>query len=228
MDNDTIEKLLNGSLNQTVASEASALPSADLLRQVEAARASMRPSADLLRQALGATIAPLSVVPNETRSESALSPSIASHQSDSQAIVRLFGYMDLFDALITDPGLIRFCRQLFLDGHYSMAVLKAFIYINNTVKELSGIAEKDGSSLMKVVLSAHSPVLMLNPLQSQSERDQQLGYMEMFAGSMTGVRNPRAYEHDLVDTSAEAFEMLVMANHLMRVLNNATHTGGIS
>ena len=50
--------------------------------------------------------------------------------------------MDLFDALITDPGLIRFCRQLFLDGHYSMAVLKAFIYINNTVKELSGIAKK--------------------------------------------------------------------------------------
>ena len=53
---------------------------------------------------------------------------------------------------------------------------------------------------MKVVLSAHSPVLMLNPLQSQSERDQQLGYMEMFAGSMTGVRNPRAHEHDLVDS----------------------------
>ena len=116
-------------LRQVEAARASLRPSADLLRQVEAARASLRPSADLLRQALGATIAPLSVVPNETRSESALSPSIASHQSDSQAIVRLFGYMDLFDALITDPGLIRFCRQLFLDGHYSMAVLKA-VYLH--------------------------------------------------------------------------------------------------
>ena len=181
-----------------------------------------------LRRSLGTTATPSAVEQTEEISKSALLSGKALLQPESQGAVAIPGYVDLFDVLITDPGLISFCKKLFVDGHYSMAVFRAFTYVANTVKQKSGIADKDGSSLMKTVLSLNSPVLRLNPMQSQSERDQQLGYMEMFAGSMTGVRNPRAHEHDLVDSPAEAFEMLVMANHWMRVLNNATHTGGIS
>ena len=46
--------------------------------------------------------------------------------------------------------------------------------------------------------------------------------MDIFAGSMTGIRNPRAHEHDLVDEPEVALELLALANHLMRKLDAAT------
>ena len=57
-------------------------------------------------------------------------------------------------------------------------------------------------------------------------KDEQRGYMDIFAGSMTGIRNPRAHEHDLADEPEVALELLVLANHLMRKLDAATRIGG--
>lgn len=92
------------------------------------------------------------------------------------------------------------------------------------LREKSEIANQDGAGLMRSAFSAHSPVLFLNAFQSQSERDEQLGYMEIFAGSMTGIRNPRAHDHQLTDEQDVALELLVLANHLMRKLASATKT----
>ena len=75
---------------------------------------------------------------------------------------------------------------------------------------------------MKEVFSANSPVLKLNAFESQSEKDEQIGYMEIFAGAMVGIRNPRAHEHELADQPEAALEMIVLANHLMRKLSNST------
>ena len=46
--------------------------------------------------------------------------------------------------------------------------------------------------------------------------------MDLFAGSMTGVRNPRAHEYKLTDEPEVALELLILANHLMRKLQAAT------
>ena len=72
---------------------------------------------------------------------------------------------------------------------------------------------------MRSAFSANSPVLYLNAFRSQSERDEQQGYMDIFAGSMTGIRNPRAHDYQLADDPRIALELLVLANHLMRKLN---------
>ena len=126
-----------------------------------------------------------------------------------------------FDTVVKDDGLRRVCRPLFADGYYSLAVQKAWIYIDNMVGQKSGRGDKDGADLMWTVFSPNNPILRLNDLQTRSDMNEQQGYMHIFAGAMTGIRNPRVHEHDLEDSPEEAWELLVMANHLMRVLTRS-------
>ena len=130
-------------------------------------------------------------------------------------------WLTRFDSYVTDDGLRVACRGLFGDGHYSMAVQMACTYIDNIVRDLSGHADKYGAPLMRAAFSPKQPVIQLNKLQNQSDRNQQQGYMDIFAGMMTGIRNPRAHEYALHDTPEEALEILVLANHLLRVLRRS-------
>ena len=127
-----------------------------------------------------------------------------------------------FDALVKDHGLRKSCRSLFADGYYALAVERAYIYLDNLVSKRSGRSDKDGADLMRMVFSPKNPVLKLNNLESRSEENQQQGYMHIFAGTMIGIRNPRVHEYDLEDSPEEAWEMLVLASHLIRMLNRAT------
>ena len=129
-----------------------------------------------------------------------------------------------YDMLVTEDGLHQACRSLFRSGHYAEAVRMAFTYLDNIVREKSGHAEKDGADLMRFVFSADKPLLKLNDLETRSDRNEQQGYMQMLAGAMTAIRNPRSHEYDLTDRPEEALEMLVMANHFIRVLNKAALT----
>ncbi len=115
-------------------------------------------------------------------------------------------------------------RKLFEDGHYARSVEEAFKCLNNAVKEKSGLSDQDGYRLMQGAFSAKSPVLRLNDLLTVSDKDEQLGYMNMFAGAIAGIRNPRAHEHEIDDQPDVALELLTLANHLMRKLEASTKT----
>ena len=135
-----------------------------------------------------------------------------------------YDLLGLFDELVTCIPLREATRSLFRDSHYTQAVEAAFKCLNNLTKEKSGLRSKDGSDLMNQVFSANNPILRLNEFNSKSETDEQLGYMQIYAGSMTGIRNPRAHEHDLRDDPKVALELLVFANHLMCKLESATQS----
>jgi uncharacterized protein (TIGR02391 family) len=96
---------------------------------------------------------------------------------------------------------------LFYEGHYALAVEEAFKCLNNFVKSKAG-TRADGAELMRNVFTPKNPTLALNSLKTDSQRDQQLGYMDIFAGSMIGIRNPRAHEHQYLDEPQVALEML--------------------
>jgi len=127
----------------------------------------------------------------------------------------------LYDLLIDDPDLNGCSHQLFENGHYAQAVEEAFKFVNNLVKQRSGLAA-DGSSLMNTAFSANAPVLKLSKLTTQSQRDQQLGYMQMLSGAMVGIRNPRAHEHGHLEEPRVALELMCFANHLVRAIKRAT------
>ena len=132
------------------------------------------------------------------------------------------GILDRFDEAVTNKVLLQASRQLFVDGHHARAVEEAFKCLNNAVKDKAGLISQDGAALMNNTFSPKSPVLRFSQLRTQSEKNEQLGYMQIFAGAITGIRNPRAHEHELDDQPEVALELLVLANHLMRKLDGST------
>lgn len=129
-----------------------------------------------------------------------------------------------FDQLVTDPDLRACSSALFRDGYHAQAVFEACKCVNNFVKYRSGLSAQDGASLMRSAFSPKDPVLRLNDLRSQSKRDEQQGYMDVLAGVMTGVRNPRAHEHTRLDDPDVAVKLLGMLDHLMAIARSATRT----
>ena len=130
--------------------------------------------------------------------------------------------MDQFDEIISEELLSVHCRGLFADGHYASAIQMAYVCLNNLVKSKAAIPSKDGAALMRTAFSPRAPILRINELQTVSDKDEQLGFMDVFAGSMTGIRNPRAHDHEHRDSATVAIELLALANHLVRKVREAT------
>lgn len=113
-------------------------------------------------------------------------------------------------------------KPRFNSGHYGDSVESAFKEINHQIKleykNLKG-QELDGDNLMHKAFSPKDPVFKLNTLSTESDRNFQQGYMEIFAGCMKGIRNPKAHEN-LNITKQDAWEKIVLASHLMKVWDN--------
>jgi uncharacterized protein (TIGR02391 family) len=77
---------------------------------------------------------------------------------------------------------------------------------------------------MKTAFSAGRPILKLNSFMTKSEKDEQLGYMDIFAGTMTGIRNPRAHENDFDNDPFIAVRLLSLADHLLQRAQQAKRT----
>jgi uncharacterized protein (TIGR02391 family) len=122
--------------------------------------------------------------------------------------------------LLVSPELKKGCLKLFQDGHNALAVETAFKLINNYVKSKSGLNSLDGLTLMQNALSLSNPRIKFNKLETTSEKDEQLGYMNILSGCITGIRNPRAHEHELEDNERTTFELLILADHLMQKLKS--------
>ena len=95
-------------------------------------------------------------------------------------------------------------------------MLEAFKYLNNYVKSRLRATQADGNSLMKEAFSPRHPILRLNELLTPSDKDEQLGYMEIFSGVMTGIRNPRAHENDFDNDPFIAIRLLSLADRVAK------------
>ena len=108
---------------------------------------------------------------------------------------------------------------MYLDGHYANAIVDAVKALNNLVRLHSG-KDLDGDKLMTTVFSPDNPILRFNDLEDQSDRDEQKGFMMMFAGVVAGLRNPRA--HTLIQDDPEhALEFIAHVSHLAKLLDRA-------
>jgi uncharacterized protein (TIGR02391 family) len=125
-----------------------------------------------------------------------------------------------FDSRNIHPDLPPKVRGLFDDGHFPEATSLAFRFLEKKVQHHSGLTES-GYKLMMAAFNGASAQVKLNLFVTTSERDEQEGYRFVFAGSMQGIRNPRAHEVTLVDDPDICLDHLSLVSLLLRRLEQA-------
>jgi uncharacterized protein (TIGR02391 family) len=130
---------------------------------------------------------------------------------------------DVYELSSLHPRIREVSENLFRDGYYSQAILEAYKTVNILVKDKSGRKELDGQGLMSTVFSLENPILKLNDLQETSDKDEQKGFMLLYMGAMTGIRNPKA--HDIVNQKdpLRTIEYLALASLLARRAEESNH-----
>lgn len=121
---------------------------------------------------------------------------------------------------IVSPEIRKSCLKLFRDGHNEIAIANAYKAVNNYVKKKSSLTGKDGVPLMQAAFSANNPMIKLNNLSNTSEIDEQIGYMNIFAGCMAAIRNPRIHEDNYDDSDETTYKLLLFADHLIQKLES--------
>jgi uncharacterized protein (TIGR02391 family) len=97
-----------------------------------------------------------------------------------------------YEGMDLHPQIAFAATQLYKNGHYANAIEDSVKALNAFVRLRSGL-EVDGVTLMQQAFSPKNPILKFNDLSDQSDQDEQLGFMNMFSGAVSGLRNPRAH-----------------------------------
>lgn len=125
-----------------------------------------------------------------------------------------------YEAFELHPEINRAVGKLYRDGHYAEAVEKSVKALNGLVRLRSGL-ELDGVTLMEQAFNPKSGALKFNSLMDESDINEQKGFMYLFMGAVTGLRNPRA--HRIIDDTPErALEFLAFVSLLAKLLDETT------
>jgi len=133
------------------------------------------------------------------------------------------GFEGGFDWALLHPIIREAAESRFRSGHFADSVEAALKSVNERVRDVVKGAlgiEMDGSDLMQRAFSKNSPVLKLGDLGSTTGRNMQVGYLQIFAGAMTGIRNPKAHGNIVID-AVRATHFLFLASLLMFKIDEA-------
>lgn len=92
----------------------------------------------------------------------------------------------------THSEVFTYCRAELLEENYFHAVFEATKGLADRVRKMSGLTS-DGADLVNEAFAVKSPRIMINSLQSETERSEQKGVANLLVGLFGAVRNPLAH-----------------------------------
>lgn len=116
-----------------------------------------------------------------------------------------------------DPVFVRKVRPLFIRGDYEPAVFQAFKEVEVRVRETTSLpADVIGVSLVRRAFDAENGSLTDKSLP-RAERE---AMSHLFAGAIGLLKNPSSHRHVELSDPAEAAEVILFANYLLRIVES--------
>ncbi|RNC85217.1 MAG: TIGR02391 family protein [Balneola sp.] len=117
---------------------------------------------------------------------------------------------------------LKFCKAELLEDNYFHAVLEATKSIAAKLREKSGL-DLDGSHLIDASIGGSSPRVLINSFETQSEKSEQKGFLNLVKGLFGTFRNPAAHEARIEwdMPESDALDLLVTASYVHRRIDNS-------
>jgi uncharacterized protein (TIGR02391 family) len=121
--------------------------------------------------------------------------------------------------------ILRFCIPEYLQKNYFHAVLEATKSVLERLRNLTGIKE-DGIKLVLQVFDEKKPKIAFNSYETDSEKNELMGFRSIIIGLVKMVRNPTAHEAKIkwsIDEK-EALDIFSMLSFIHRKLDESFKT----
>lgn len=103
----------------------------------------------------------------------------------------------------------------FMRGEFDVAAFQAMKAVEVAVREASGLPDSLlGVKLMREAFRDNGPLAEMT-----AEAGERVGRMEFFAGAIGSYKNPHSHRDVNLNNPAEAVEIILLANHLLRIVD---------
>lgn len=112
------------------------------------------------------------------------------------------------------PALASKVWAALMRGELDTAVFQAMKAVEVAVRDASGV-NKNGVALMRDAFHPEKGPLT----DANAEASEREGQASLFTGAIAALRNPHAHRNVNLDDAAEAIEIIMVANHLLRIVD---------
>ncbi|MDP2045063.1 MAG: TIGR02391 family protein, partial [Deltaproteobacteria bacterium] len=110
-------------------------------------------------------------------------------------------------------------RSSYENRNFTGSIQDSMYFLTSLIRERTGL-EGDGAPLVGRAFGGRTPLLKVNKLQTESEKNVQQGVEQLLRGLYQAVRNPRSHDKYL-DTEQDAIAIILFINYVIKIIDKS-------